>query len=813
MSAARRAWIVALWLLALAAAALQIARSPLSTDLSAFLPRSVEPQQRVLVEQIEDGAPARTLLVAIEGGSAAQRAAASRALAAALRASGRFAQVGNGERAGYAEIGQWLFAHRYLLSPAVTPAHFTPAGLREAFDETLSLLGTPAGALVKPLLERDPSGETQRIAEGLIPQGAPRSDHGVWVSRSGDAALLMLLTRASGKDLDAQQAAIDSVQRAFGAIAARGLVLQLSGAPLFAVQSRAQIEAGVRFLGVAGALLVGALLLAVFASPRALLVAALPVGTAVAAGVAAVGFVFGSVHGITLGFGTTLVGESVDYAIYYLIQARGAAGTAATAGRAGAARAPDEAAAAPGWQIWLAERWPTVRLGLATSLAGFAALLFSGFPGLAQLGLFSIVGLVAAALTTRWLLPVLQPEGAGGRGLRGRFSAFALVAARRLPRWRRALLGSGLLAALLLVLRGGLWQSDLSALSPLPKAALELDQRLRADLVGSDLRPLVVVQGADVQTVLGQAEAAAARLDGLVAQGVIGGYDSVTRLLPSLATQRERLAALPPPDALRAALAEATRGTPLTATRLAPFVDEVARARQAPLLTPAAVHGTPAAPLVDALLVTRRDGSAAALLPLASPPGRAEPIDRAAVRRALAGLPGARLLDVGSELQALYRHYLREAQWQALLGAAGVVLLMALALRSLRRLLAVCQPLLLAVVLTMGAFAAAGVPLGILHLVGLLLVVAVGSNYALFFDALQRQTQRPSADTLASLLLANLTTVAGFGLLAASPIASLRAIGLVVAPGALLALVLAAAFAPAPAPATPTPAPGGDLAL
>ncbi|NLZ40171.1 MAG: transporter, partial [Comamonadaceae bacterium] len=102
MSAARRAWIVALWLLALAAAALQIARSPLSTDLSAFLPRSVEPQQRVLVEQIEDGAPARTLLVAIEGGSAAQRAAASRALAAALRASGRFAQVGNGERAGYA---------------------------------------------------------------------------------------------------------------------------------------------------------------------------------------------------------------------------------------------------------------------------------------------------------------------------------------------------------------------------------------------------------------------------------------------------------------------------------------------------------------------------------------------------------------------------------------------------------------------------------------------------------------------------------------------------------------------------------------
>ena len=793
MSAARRAWIVALWLLALAAAALQIARSPFSTDLSAFLPRSLEPQQRLLIEQIESGAPARTLLIAIEGGNAEARAAASRALAAALRASGRFTQVSNGEREGYAEFGRWLFEHRYQLSPALTPAHFTAAGLREALDETLALLGTPAGALVKPLLERDPSGETQRIAEGLIPQGAPRSAQGVWISRQGDAAVLMLLTRAAGKDLDAQQAAIDTVHQAFAPAAARGLTLQMSGAPLFAVQSRAQIEAGVRFLGIAAALLVGALLLAVFASPRALLVAALPVGTAVAAGIAAVGLVFGSVHGVTLGFGTTLVGESVDYAIYYLIQARGAAGTR------------------PGWQGWLAERWPTVRLGLATSLVGFAALLFSGFAGLAQLGLFSIAGLLAAALTTRWLLPVLQPDGAGGRGLRGRLGAFALAATHRLPRWRAALLGLGVAAAALLMLRGTLWQSDLGALNPLPKAALELDQRLRADLAGGEVRPLVVVQGADVQSALERAEAVAARLDGLVERGVIGGYDSVTRLLPSLAAQRVRQAALPAPDALRAALAEATRSGPLTAARLAPFVDEVARARQAPPLTPASVRAAPVAPLVDALLVMRGDGSAAALLPLANLPGRSAPIDARAVRRALAGLPDAQLLEIGSELQALYRHYLREAQWQALLGAAGVVLLMALALRSLRRLLAVCQPLLLAVLLTLGAFAAAGVPLGILHLVGLLLVVAVGSNYALFFDLLQRDAQGPSADTLASLLLANLTTVAGFGLLAASPIASLRAIGLVVAPGALLALVLAAAFAPRSP--SPSPTPGSNRAL
>ena len=54
----------------------------------------------------------------------------------------------------------------------------------------------------------------------------------------------------------------------------------------------------------------------------------LPVATGVVAGIAAVSLGFGQVHGMTLGFGTTLIGEAVDYAIYYLIQARGGTGAA-----------------------------------------------------------------------------------------------------------------------------------------------------------------------------------------------------------------------------------------------------------------------------------------------------------------------------------------------------------------------------------------------------------------------------------------------------------------------------------------------------
>ncbi len=682
-----------------------------------------------------------------------------------------------------------------------------------------------------------------REVDGRIAgQERPRLEGGVWVARQAPRAVLLASTRADGADLDAQQAAIERVQAAFAEVvraagsaspgtstgagagqdAAAGagaagsgaaasaastdassagssatpLTLKLTGAPVFGVQSRALIQREVHWLSIAGTVVMASLLLAAFASPRALGAAVLPVGSGVLAGIAAVSLGFGTVHGMTLGFGATLIGESVDYAIYYLVQAR-RQGTGDTPGT--------------GWRHWLRGSWPTVRLGLWTSVCGFAALVFSGFPGLAQLGVFSIAGLAGAALTTRWLLPVLLPDGAPGEGLRRRLGTSGGRLFAALPRWRPAVLALGAAALGALVWRGDLWRADLAALNPLPAALLAEDAALRADLGANDARTLVVVQGEDAETTLQRAEAAAARLEALVQQGRLGGFDSVTRFLPSAATQARRQPSLPDPAALPAALAEAARGTPLERTAptlLAPFADEIARARAAAPLTLEAALAGPAKPLIDALLL--RPPAAApganrapftALLPLqaAGGPG-AGPHDAAAfaaeLAKALEGLPGTQVLDIKVELDSLYQRYLREALWQAGLGAMAVVALVGAALRDVRRTLAVCQPLALAVVIALAGLALAGANLGILHLVGLLLVVAVGSNYALFFDqSFEAAGGLADPDTLASLLLANLTTVASFGLLAFSKIPALSAIGQVVAPGALLALLLAATFA------------------
>jgi predicted exporter len=799
----RRLLAVVLWALAIAAGAVSIARTPFRADLSAFLPASPDKTQRLLIEQLQDGIASRTLMVGIEGGDAARRAEAAKALARTLRADARFEQVHDGERDDWQSAGDFLVAHRYQLSPAMAPGRFTEAGLRDAIGDTLSLLGTPAGVAAGALLDRDPTGETTRIAEGLIPANSPRMDHGVWVSRTAPRALLLLTTRASGGDLDAQALDIAAVRQAFAAVnvavnvamsgpasgpastaaatpQARPLSLVVSGTPVFAVESRARIEHEATVLAIAGLVAVGLLLAIAFASVRALAVAMLPVGTGVVAGIATVGLVFGSVHGLTLGFGSTLIGEGVDYAIYFLMQAQ-----------------------AGGWRAWKRDSWPTVRLGLLTSVFGFSVLFFSGFPGLAQLGVFSVAGLIGAALSTRFVLPAIVPDGAPGRGLRQRLGRAARIALAHLPRARTPLRVAAVVVALVLVAMGGrLWRGDLSSLSPVPRAAQDIDAALREDLGASDARTMVVASGNDLPATLAAAGAASARLDALVDQGAIAGFDTPTRLLPDEAAQRARAAMLPDAATLRARLALATAGGPLNAARLEPFVQDVQAARTAPPVTREALSATPLKHVIDAMLVERKGGGWLALLPLQAGP---KPMEAASLRAAFDELPAAvaaniQVIDIKQSLDELYARYLHEALVEGLLGALAVVAIVAVQLRSLRRVIAVCEPLAMAVVFTLGGLAAFGVALGILHLVGLLLVVAVGSNYGLFFDALRQAGRADDDDTLASLALANLTAVIGFGLIALSHIPALSAIGRVVAPGAALALLLSAACAGAAMP-------------
>jgi predicted exporter len=778
----RRTGVVAAWLAVVAFALIIVLRAHVLADLSAFLPRNPTPAQQLLVDQLRDGPAARLILIAVEGADAATRAKISIALAARLRPDRQFSAFNNGESIAEQGTREFLFKHRYLLSDQVEAARFSTAGLHQAIGESIGDLASPSGLMFKSLLPRDPTGELPHIIDQLATIASPQTRDGVWVAPDGSRAIAVAQTAAAGSDSDAQELAIKTIRTAFmliqnevtGGSQAR---LGLSGPGVFAVAARDKIERAALRLSLISGILVVTLLLTVYRSVTALGLGLLPVASGALVGIAAVALGFGVVHGITLGFGITLIGESVDYSIYFFIQS----------GRE------------PAGITWRERWWPTVRLGMLTSLCGFASLLPSGFPGLQQLGLYSISGLLTAALVTRYVLPALKPESLSVRDVTPLGSVLArLVAAPRADMRRRwlAALALTVLALITLATRHTLWNRDLAALSPVSAAEQGFDAQLRADLGAADVRDLVVVSGTDLEATLQGAEQAGGALEPLIEAHVIGGFDTPSLYLPSVHTQESRRGSLPATAQLRDNLRQATNGLPVRFERLQPFLEDVESTRHGALLSMRDLKGTAMNTAFESMLL-QQHGQFNALLPLHAPAaGAAIDLPRVAAALAASHVRGAQVLDLKGESDALYADYLREAVQLSIAGFLALTILLAVTLRRAQRVLRVLAPLVLAVLSVAATLSLCGVQLTLLHLVGMLLIVAVGSNYALFFDKLAHGSDVPASPlTLASLLIANASTVIGFGLLSFSQVPVLVTLGTTVAPGTLLALLFSASLA------------------
>jgi predicted exporter len=795
---------IGLWLVFSLICGFVVSRSQFTADMSAFLPRDPSPRQQVLIDQISEGFASRALVVGVEGVAEPVLSQMSQLMGAQLKAGSEFSSVSNGQTDSSEKDQAFLFNNRYLLSPSVSPSRMTAEGLRAAIQESLAEVGSSTGLFSKSLLGRDPTGESLEVIKRVIPANQPTQSGGVWMNAAQTRALLLLQTKAQGSDLDAQQAAHTAILHSFSAARAKlgaqadGAVLKYSGPSVFAVNARDTIKSEAARLSTIGTLMVLGLLWLIYRSIATLFLGMMPVVTGAVAGIAAVGLGFTSIHGMTLGFGITLIGEAVDYAIYLFVQympATRSHGNDATPGRQ---------------QAFTASFWPTIRLGVLTSIFGFSTLLLSGFTGLAQLGLFSIVGIVVAAVVTRYVLPVLLPDNFSVRQPKKLGYLLTRVVAQ-LNRLKMIVIVVTAIALVTLIARWGtMWSAELGGLSPVSEAAQKLDAELRADIGAPDAGLLIVLKAASSELALQLSEDVSARLESLVSKGQLAGFQAPTSYLPSQRTQQARRASLPNDEELQGRMAQALQGLPLKPDKLIDFFADISKTKNAELLTRDSLNGTSLSLGLDALLMQhpRSTNEWTALIALQASTQTGAAMPSAQIIGDMLSDMGKEgkavyVIELGTEAKNVYSAYLREAIVLSASGFCAIVVLLLITLKSLRRTVRVVMPMLAAVAIVAAGLVLLKGSLNLLHLVGLLLVVAIGSNYALFFDQRSRSQVVDPANTddhnmLCSLFFANLTTVLGFGLLAFSSVPVMNAIGLTVGIGTFLALVLAAIFAVRP---------------
>jgi predicted exporter len=764
--------------LIIAAFVVIVSRINVSTDLGLFLPEAETQFDELLRHQLDNGASTNIILVAFSGLERELLAEFNKSFSEALRNTSIFSKVTNGAAALGEEALSFLETNRYLLTHNNLEQQFSAEGFSAALDQRIEGLASTAAPMEKRYLRRDPTGEVLGLLEewqGKVSRfKKPNERHGVWFSKDESRTLILAEIGSDIRKMKNQIEAVTVIRTTFEDMRLPGIEVVMAGPAVFAVESGEDIRADVRNLTLVAVFIVVLFLLAVYRSFRMMVLVLCPLLAGVIAATAAILLIYGQVHGITLAFGITLAGVAVDYPIHLLT------GMGAEKLKGNSSNSDH-----------ISKIWKTLRLGVFSTVIAYAAFLVSGFSGLQQLGMFTIVGLITAALFSRWVLPYLVVSRIDTMpGLTGFHCALKNVCQRSLS-LRFVVPGVLFLALLALTISDrNILHLNVDSLSPINETRRAEGKMLRNDLGFWYGGSMMLLTAPDKEAVLQYSEFLQPYLDDLVTQSVIEGYDMAAHFLPSVKTQQKNQQQLLESGKIAENLAKALADTPFRSGVFEPFLDDLATSAQLRPLNIESLESSVIGKNLSSLVFDFKDDSGGVIL--------------------LHGVnDDVKIKEFADSHEDLYYMHLKTASTDlvarsvdrvslSMLGCIFIIYIsLGLAFRNFTRPLKIMIPTFSAAVTAAAILVFSGNPLSIFHLISLLLVVGLGLDYALFFNRLPDNDEEWDT-TFKSLWVCAITTILVFGILMFSNTPPLKAIGITVGIGAFLSMIFAAMWAACP---------------
>lgn len=735
--------------------------APLSANLMELAPGTSPDALELIAEQRMQEPLNREVLVMVGHGDRQRAIALAQSLGEQWQASGLFDKVQWTLQADLPALRAQLLNGRLAMLSAPDrqqlieqPQAFIQQRVQALFDPFNGFSLVPS--------QDDWLGLTTRIQNSQPQRGAVQLDvaSGALVAEADGKHWVMLRARTHGNafDMNLPLQVAELLQRSRDqAGQAQGQLLAASGL-LYAANGQQQASREITWVG--GGATVGILLLLLLAFRRLRVwLAFVPVLVGMLFGAVACVALFGRMHVMTLVLGSSLIGVAVDYPLHYL----------------------SKSWSLKPWRSWPALRLtlPGLSLSLATTCIGYLALAWTPFPALTQIAIFSAAGLAGAYLTAVCLLPALL------NGVELRPAQWPLRLCERLLELRQALLARVctpiLLALLLIFCAGGLWhlttKNDIRQWIGTPRHLTEEAQVIARITGFQPTSQFFLIRAEDQAQLLERQTALNERLDQLVGLEKLQGYLSLNQLVSAPAEQqkvREALARLPafwqplldlgvPVRALQAELAQ-LQALPVT---------DIDAALSGPLAEPYRTlwlgpTGLDAEQGVAAVVSLQGLNDAALL--------RVQAVD----------LPGVQLVDRLGDLNRVFAATQISAAELKLASCVLIALLLIWPFGVGAALRIVALPLL-AALCSLASLGWLGQPLTLFSLFGLLLVTAIGVDYAI----LMREQIGGAAVSLLGTLLAAVTTWLSFGLLAISSTPAVSNFGLAVSLGLAFSFLLA----------------------
>lgn len=515
--------------------------------------------------------------------------------------------------------------------------------------------------------------------------------------------------------------------------------IKVRGSLYYSDYASQQAQSDMSRLGTVTVLGVFLLIVAVFRSVRPLFLCLFSVLTGSLCGVVATLLVYGEIHLLTLVMSMSIIGISVDYAIYYLTERM----------VYGQQSSPRES---------LLKVRPALILALGTTVSAYLIMMLAPFPGIRQLALFAAAGLTGACLTVITLFPVLV------RGLPVRPVPFSMLLLRWLAVWRHnqwVRTGMPLLAVLFSL--AGISQlrinDDIAALQALPQTLAEQDRDI-GEMTGqrSD-QTWFLVTGASPEQAFQRLEDMLPPLDALRAKGVFSAYQRVPFYSQQRQSQNTQLIRDAAPGVLARLQAIGTED---------PVIDTSAMS-----VTPQEWLASPVSQGWRLMLLTLPGtGETGILLPVTGVK------DTGALAKLADDHEGASWIARKAQFDELFGFY--RLVLSILLGVAFCVVVVTYLFREgIKRGLVCVIPTTLSLLVALGALGISGMPLNLFSLLALVLVLGIGINYSIFFS-------NPKGTPLTSLLavtVALCTTLLTLGMLVMSATQAIQGFGLALCAG------------------------------
>ena len=329
--------------------------------------------------------------------------------------------------------------------------------------------------------------------------------------------VLPMEANASVDSLSTQVALADAINVAIREVKLKhqGVEILKTGVIFFASDTSKSIQSDISLIGLISGISALLLVLFIFRSLYAVGVVLLTVSIGFLYAVLVCFFIFPKIYILTLAFGTSLIGMSVDYCLYWL--------TASI----------DDVKNPLERRRYLL---PGMFLALITTAMGYFLMAITPFPVLSQMAVFSIAGISAAWLTVVLIFPHINKL---------RFSAnssLSLIKYIQSKNYQHSVLTQRvLIATMILVSAYGLLSfranDNIRSLASFDKELVS--QQIKASEILDIPSPsqFFIVSGSTDEEILSRTEQLTSKLDQLVSEGVISSYQSIARFVPSINTQ------------------------------------------------------------------------------------------------------------------------------------------------------------------------------------------------------------------------------------------------------------------------------------